>query len=231
MLTGVAIADNFIRTGSMRRVLVVSGERISSISTNAARRITPECMDELASLTVGDAGAAVLVERSAAEPLAERDVPRPLRIGPWEFATFAQHCELCLGIPCPDAPGAIMVTDTRRLHEAAMLAAIPLLRRVLERAKLSLSDFALAIPHQTSERAIQAGQRVMEGAFGALPERVAVNVSKLGNTASTTHFAALYRDFCSGIFEAGEHLLLVAFASGIAVGAMALTTEPPGGLH
>ena len=39
MLTGVTVANNWIRQGSMQRVLVVSGEYISQLGHNAARHI------------------------------------------------------------------------------------------------------------------------------------------------------------------------------------------------
>jgi 3-oxoacyl-[acyl-carrier-protein] synthase-3 len=88
-LTGVAVANNWVRRGEVRCALVVSGERISGLATNAARHVRSIASRELASLTLGDAGAAVLVERGrgggaprppppGAEPLAHPvHVPLP----------------------------------------------------------------------------------------------------------------------------------------------------------
>src|SRR5690606_932315 len=61
-LTGVAVANNWVGRGEVRCALVVSGERISGLATNAARHVRSIASRELASLTLGDAGAAVLVE-------------------------------------------------------------------------------------------------------------------------------------------------------------------------
>jgi 3-oxoacyl-[acyl-carrier-protein] synthase III len=63
-LTGVLVANNWVRRGIIRRALVVSGEYISQLGTNAARHVRTILSRELASLTLGDAGGAVLVERA-----------------------------------------------------------------------------------------------------------------------------------------------------------------------
>ena len=66
MLTGVTVANNWIRQGTIERALVVSGEYISQLGQNAARHIRNIMSKELASLTLGDAGAALLLERAPA---------------------------------------------------------------------------------------------------------------------------------------------------------------------
>ncbi len=63
-LTGVLVANNWVRRGAIRRALVVSGEYISQLGDNAARHVRSVMSRELASLTLGDAGGAVLVERA-----------------------------------------------------------------------------------------------------------------------------------------------------------------------
>ena len=59
MLTGATVANNWIRQGTVERALVVSGEYISQLGQNAARHIRNIMSKELASLTLGDAGAAL----------------------------------------------------------------------------------------------------------------------------------------------------------------------------
>lgn len=64
MLTGVTVLNNWIRQGTVERGLVVSGEYISQLGQNAARHIRNIMSKELACLTLGDAGAALLLERA-----------------------------------------------------------------------------------------------------------------------------------------------------------------------
>jgi 3-oxoacyl-[acyl-carrier-protein] synthase III len=66
MLSGVTVVNNWIRQGAIERALVVSGEYISQLGQNAARHIRTIMSKELASLTLGDAGAALLLERAPA---------------------------------------------------------------------------------------------------------------------------------------------------------------------
>jgi 3-oxoacyl-[acyl-carrier-protein] synthase-3 len=88
MMTGVLILEDFIRRGAVRRGLVVSGEYITSLGLNAAHDMRTIASRQMASLTVGDAGAAVVVER------ADDGVDR---IEAAALATFARYDGLCVG--------------------------------------------------------------------------------------------------------------------------------------
>ena len=57
-LTGVLVANNWVRRGAARNALVVSGEYISQLGRNAAGHVHTIASRELASLTLGDAGGA-----------------------------------------------------------------------------------------------------------------------------------------------------------------------------
>ena len=63
MLTGVFLLQDLVTRGEIRCGMVVSGEYISQLSWNAARQIRFLFSKQLASLTLGDAGAAVIVIR------------------------------------------------------------------------------------------------------------------------------------------------------------------------
>src|SRR3972149_2981211 len=94
-----------IRRGVVKRGMVVSGEYISSISDNAARQVRTILSKQLASLTVGDSGAALILER------AENGAPG---ITACEFATYAEHSGLCIGKACDSAPRAAMYPNPRQ---------------------------------------------------------------------------------------------------------------------
>ena len=63
MFTGITVADAFLRTGLVQRAMVVSGEYITHITATAQQEIEGPMDSRLACLTVGDAGAAVILER------------------------------------------------------------------------------------------------------------------------------------------------------------------------
>lgn len=217
MLTGVFVLDGWIRQGTVRNGMVVSGEHISPLGRNAARHVRTVMSRELASLTLGDAGAALVLERT---PL---DAPGIDMVG---FTTLAEHSRLCLAHPASHESGARMSTDARGIHRAAISAVPGLLAEALDRIGLSITDVDRVIPHQTSVRAIRKGMAEVTAALGGSPRHDAVvTVDRYGNTASTTHTVALIEELRAGRVRAGDRIALVALASGLEVGVVLVTLD------
>jgi len=212
MLTGVFILNDLVRRGAIRRGMVVSGEFISNLSTNALRSVRNIFSKELASLTLGDAGAAVIVDRA-------EDGPGITLAG---FTTISEHSRLCLGGPAPHSPGARMLTKGREIHRAAIQDAPFLLDNALGGAGLRLRDIDWLIPHQTSSRAIR---KLAERLGDQGPKHVVVNLENFGNTSSTSHFVALHRYLSEGRFQRGDKVLLLALASGLEIGVVLLVMD------
>ena len=217
MLTGVTVLNNWIQQGSVERGLVVSGEYISQLGWNAARHIRSILSKELASLTLGDAGAALLLERAA---------PGSGTISLAGFTTVAGYSRLCLAYPKGDDPGARMFTDSRGIQQAAIADTPLLLKEVLETAGISMHDIDHVITHQTSARAIRKGMAAVRASFGEGPRHPAViTVDRYGNTASTTHTVALVEELEAGRIRPGERIALLALASGLEIGIVLLTVD------
>ncbi|WP_210085086.1 3-oxoacyl-ACP synthase [Mycobacterium sp. OAE908] len=217
MLTGVTVANNWIRQGTVERVLVVSGEYISQLGQNAARHIRNIMSKELASLTLGDAGAALLLERAD---------PGSAGITMAGFTTVADYSRLCLAYPKGHEPAARMFTDARGIHKAAMSNTPLLLHEVLDAVGISIHDIDHVITHQTSARAIRKGMAKMAASFGDMPRHDAViTVDRYGNTASTTHTVALVEELEAGHIKPGETVALIALASGLEIGVVLLNLD------
>ncbi|HEX6419486.1 MAG TPA: 3-oxoacyl-[acyl-carrier-protein] synthase III C-terminal domain-containing protein [Acidimicrobiales bacterium] len=216
-LTGVFVANNWVRRGAARRVLVVSGEYISQLGVNAARHVRSILSRELASLTLGDAGAAVLVERAGeGEP----------GIAFSGFTTVADHSRLCLAYPARHEPGARMFTQSRAIHRVAIADTPVLLREALDATGLDLAEIDHVIPHQTSARAIRKGMGEIAAALGGQPRNPpVVTVDRYGNTASTTHVVALVEELDAGRVRPGDRVALVALASGLEIGLVIFTAD------
>jgi 3-oxoacyl-[acyl-carrier-protein] synthase III len=216
-LTGVLVANNWVRRGAIRRALVVSGEYISQLGTNAARHVHSILSRELASLTLGDAGGAVLVER------AEHGEPG---IGVAGFTTVADHSRLCLAYPARHEAGARMFTKARAIHRVAIADTPVLLNEVLAAAGLRIDEIDHVIPHQTSARAIRTGERLVNEMLGGAPRNPAVvTVDRFGNTASTTHVVALVEELDAERLRAGDRVALLALASGLEIGVVLFTVD------
>jgi 3-oxoacyl-[acyl-carrier-protein] synthase-3 len=209
MLTGVFLLNDMVRSGVVRRGMVVSGESISQLGSNAATQVRSILSRQLASLTLGDAGAAVIVDR-ADEGEAGITVAG--------FTTLSEHSRLCIAYPSHVGPGASMFTQARAIHRVAIEAAPPLVEEALAAAGLTLDDIDYFVPHQTSARAIRTGVKSFAERVGAMPRNVVNNVEYFGNTSSTTHFVALHRYLSEGRFVPTDRVLLLALASGLEIG-------------
>jgi 3-oxoacyl-[acyl-carrier-protein] synthase-3 len=222
MLTGIAILDAMVRAGQIRCGMVVSGEYITSIADNAVRSVRSIASRQLASLTVGDSGAAVIVDRVEGADQG---------IDACELVTIAEHSGLCIGKPYRDGPGAAMHTRAKKLHQQAIAHAPPVIQRTLDRAGWEIEDVDVLIPHQTSVRAIRAGQKYFKAALGGWARETVNNLDAFGNTASTTHFVALHRYLREGRLRPENRVMLLGFASGIVVGALVFHVGELGGDH
>jgi len=216
MLTGVHLLNNYIQSGMAKTGLVVSGEYITPISDNAARTVRTIASSQLASLTVGDAGAAVIMER---------DGNGGNGLSVTQFATLAKYCKLCIGMPLKKATGGIMKANARKIHRVAIEHAPPLVKRALESNGLSLDSIDHVIPHQTSTRSIVKGIQELSRNFLVEPKNVVVNLAEYGNTASTTVFLALHDWLRSQKIKKGERVMLLCFASGLVVGVIIFTMD------
>ena len=209
MMTGVFILNDMIRQGRIRRGMVVSGEYISQLGVNAALEVRTMMDDQLASLTVGDAGAAAILERAP-------DGAPGIEVA--GFTTLSEHSRLCMAFPAKIGPGTTMHTDARAIHKFAIEASPPLLREALDQAGLELDEIDYFIPHQTSARAIKQGMKDLSERWGVAPKHYVVTVDEFGNTASTSHFVALWKYLSERRFAPEDRVLLLALASGIEVG-------------
>jgi 3-oxoacyl-[acyl-carrier-protein] synthase-3 len=209
MLTGVFILNDLIRQGRVRRGMVVSGEYISQLGANAALEVRSLSDDQLASLTLGDAGAAAILERTP------EGAPGIEVAG---FTTLAEHSRLCLAFPAKVGPGESMYSDSRTLQEVGIVDAVPMLREALDRAGLEFDEIDYFIPHQTSARAIEKGVKEFSEILGHAPKHVVVTVDEFGNTSSTTHFVALWKYLREGRFAREDRVMLLSIASGLEVG-------------
>jgi len=209
MMTGVFILNDFIRRGVIRRGMVVSGEYITSLSQNAAKEVRWVLSDQLASLTLGDAGTATIVERAETDEDA---------IQVAAFSTLSEHSRLCLGAPSKVGPGASMFTKAREIHKVAINESPLLLKEALDAAGVDFGEIDYVIPHQTSARAIEKGSKEIADRLGVTPKHVGVTVGEFANTSSTTHFVALRKYLRERRFKRGDKIMLISFASGLEVG-------------
>lgn len=211
MLTGVHIANNFIARGVVSNCLVVSGECITNLGKSAINRVDSIQHPEVASLTVGDAGAAVILTRT--------DSPEDsLKVS--EMTTLSRYSNLCTGYQNTWQPGASMYTNMKKIHEVSLENVPAAVENALFKAGIKFGDIDFFIPHQTAKISILSGIKILTKYFKQKPKEVVINLAQTGNTASTTHFVALYQYLQNKRFKQGDNVLLLSFASGLVIGSV-----------
>jgi len=211
MFTGLLVADALIRAGVVTRSLIFSGEYITHLSKTAQQEIDGYMDPRLACLTVGDAGAAVILERSVNADAGFRGI---------DIFTLGKYSSVCIAKPSPGKHGgATMLTDPM---QAAALGLEPSARhaaRVLQESRQSLDDIAHIVPHQISTLSINEGMREIGKLFNVdVSSQVINNLAQRGNTASNTHFVAIMDHILNHRIQAGDQALFCIAGSGISVG-------------
>jgi acyl-CoA:acyl-CoA alkyltransferase len=212
-LCGLDVAQAFIATGRAERVLVTAGERLSptikwSIRDNADLAV------RLAALTLGDAGAACVVEVTA-------DPERGLL--PGVFESDGRHWRLSTVLGGGSMYGAdpeqmFFECHSSQLQRLAVDRVPAVVNQVLLKTGWDLEDVALVVPHQVSRAVIQRIASLLGFPF----ERCMVTLDRFGNTAAASIPVALDVALEEDRARPGDKVLLVGGAAGFSAGVIPL---------
>ena len=198
----LAVADQFVRLGTYRQVLVIGAELLSKYV---------DWKDRATCIIFADGAGAALVSR---------------RPGSGGIRSFSLHSDGSLAdfIYVP-AGGTLMPTSEatvrERLHfirmkgnetfKIAVRSLEEVSRQVLEASGLTPADVTWMIPHQANRRIIDAvGSRL-----GIPAERVYINIDRVGNTSAASIPIALDEAVGRGLVKHGDRLLFAAFGAGL----------------
>ena len=212
-LNGLDVAQAFIETGRAARVVIAAGEKLSpTIKWDIAG--SEELSTRLAALTLGDAGAACVLEASV-------DAHRGVRRG--MFESDGTHWELSTvlggGTRYGQAPEHMFFECRSAKLQQLAVARIPaLIRDVLIKLDWELDDVALLVPHQVSRAVIERIASLLDFPF----ERCMVTLEHFGNTAAASIPVALDLAIEQGRVHPGDKVLLVGGAAGFSAAVIPL---------
>lgn len=213
LFTGILIADAFIKQGTVKNAMVVSGEYITHLTDAAQKEIRTSMDPRLACLTLGDAGAAVILERSHDSDLGLTEI---------NLQTFGNYSSLCVA-KLSDRPqhGGIMFTDAIRISSASIKHGVAHAVEALRRVGVPLAKFRYIFLHQTSRPSLKSAAQEINKHFGAGTcgkETLPDNLTDHGNTATTTQMLALWKYLLAGRVNTGDSVLFSSTGSGLTVG-------------
>ncbi|WP_341504060.1 beta-ketoacyl-ACP synthase III [Gallaecimonas sp. GXIMD4217] len=196
---GLTVADQFIKTGQAKKVLVVGADILSRVC---------EPNDRTTIILFGDgAGAAVL---GASE---EQGI-----LGSCIHADGSYGDLLCADLPQRGAEGMGDPWLKMRGNEVFKVAVTQLanvVTEILAKEGVAKEEIDWLVPHQANQRIISATAKKL----GMGLDRVVLNLAKYGNTSAASVPIALDEAVRDGRIQRGQLLLLEAFGAGFTWGA------------
>jgi 3-oxoacyl-[acyl-carrier-protein] synthase III len=211
MFTGIYIVDSLLKSGAVRNGLVVSGEYITHLAVNAQQELENFMDHRLACLTLGDAGAAVILERSA-------DCSSGFQA--LDLRTLGAYSKYCIA-KASDYGGMMMYTDAVNLTNAAIKSGADHSLQTLQKTGWPIGSFEQLIMHQTSGMTMKSAMREINRVMGTTVCHNGNTINNLehrGNTASTSHFIALADHITNGTIHSGDRVVFSISGSGLTVG-------------
>lgn len=216
LFTGVLILDRMIKSGAIKRGLVVSGEHITHISRTAVKEIKDSMDPQFGSMTVGDSGAAIIMDQATSD--AEG-------IDYLELMTCSDYSRLCIGMPSEENPGPALYTINAEMHKKDRVQLWPNYQMDYYKNRdtdIAQEKFDYIIHHQVGLRAVSNFNRYGSEFFQFdLPPPLNI-LEETGNTSTTAHFLVLYKALQDGKVKKGQKILMVPAASGVVTGFLSL---------
>ena len=202
----MALANDMVRAGSARHVLVVGVERLSDITDFTDRGTAFIFADGAGAVVVGPSetpGIGPVVWGSDGE---QYDLIRQRE--DWRDVVASEKAEM---------PHLVMQGNP--VFRWASFEMAKIAQQALDRAGVSVDDLDVFVPHQANMRIIDAMARSMK-----LPERVRIgrDIADQGNTSAASIPLALDRLIQEGEARSGDLALLVAFGAGLAYAAQVI---------
>ena len=200
---GLAVANDLVRGGSARHVLVIGVERLTDM-------VDPT--DRGTAFIFGDGAGAAVVGPSA-EP----------GIGPvvWgadggQAEAITQNVSWDVLRQDPGHPFPTLSMNGQQVFRWAVFSMAPIAQEALDRAGVAAEDLAAFIPHQANLRIVEAMAKKL-----GLPEHVVVarDVVETGNTSAASIPLAMERMLGRGEIPSGGLALLIGFGAGLAYAA------------
>ena len=220
MFTAIKVADALLKAGSIGVAMVVSGEYITHLTRTAQLEITDMPDPRLACLTLGDAGVALILKRAPDDNVGFHAI---------DLYTAGAYCDYSIAKPTDqEHGGAIMLTDSRRLHEVAIRHSAAHIVQTLKDIQWGKDALHHVIIHQTSERFFyEAARQVNEIVQDTYCHdgNMLDNLADRGNTATTTHFLAVWDFILNDRIQAGDNVVFAVQASGLTIGTAPYTFD------
>lgn len=207
-LVGIYNASAYIKAGLYKKVIVVTAEKMSSMTNYEDRTTCP---------LFGDGAGAMLIEPTEEENVGIIDGVFHIN---GEGLPFLHYKAGGSAYPASQATVAarehFLYQEGRAVYKHAVIDMLTSSQDVMKRNNLSVDDIDWFVPHQANLRIIEAvGERL-----GIAEEKVMVNIQNRGNTSAAT--IPICMDENRHLLKKGDKIVLTAFGAGFTWGAIYL---------
>jgi 3-oxoacyl-[acyl-carrier-protein] synthase III len=208
-LYGLAIADQFIRTGSVRRALVVGAETLSRVVDWTNRETC---------VLFGDAAGAMLLGATqdkdrgllACNLRTDGSMTGVLGIYEHDLGPLAKD-------PEPGSPARIKMRG-REVYKAAVRLLPQTVQAALDQAGVKTDEVTHVIAHQANLRIIESALETL----GVPIEKCWINIDRYGNTSSASMPITLDEANRAGQLKPGDVVAMMAIGAGLTWGSAIL---------
>ena len=207
MVTAMHTADAFIKAGIYKNILIVNGEKLSD-AINYSIQDADHLKRAMASFTLGDAGAAIIMSESDDESGFYHQ----------EFMTEGDHWELCTiqggGSMYPhDVSKLFFEGKTTELKEAMVIHSKDFAHKALKKCGWSPDSIDHIFTHQVSNQTF----KIIADTTGLNENKFINTFENFGNTAAASIPLSIVHARDNNVLKKGDKIAIFGLAAGLSV--------------
>lgn len=204
---GLEMASSFIKSNKYKKIVLVAGDKMSSITNYSDRNTAP---------LFGDGVGAVMLEPTQ-EKLGVMDaILRTDGVGYTHLQMKAGGSKYPTSLETVDNQEHFVYQEGKVVYKYAVSSMTNISDEIIKRNSLAIDDIEWFVPHQANKRIIDAAQKRLD-----IPnEKVMLNIDKYGNTSAGTIPLCLWE--WEDKLKKGDNIILAAFGAGFSWGAVYL---------
>jgi 3-oxoacyl-[acyl-carrier-protein] synthase-3 len=204
---GLEVCNGFIKTGKYRKIILIAGDKMSSVTNYTDRTTCP---------LFGDAAGAVMIEPTE-EHLGIIDaILRADGVGYAPLQLKAGGSKYPASRDTVERNEHTVYQEGKVVFKYAVSNMAQVSLDIMERNNLTLDELDWFVPHQANIRIIDAAVT----RAGIAPEKVMVNIERYGNTSAGTIPLCLWER--EKKLRKGDNIILAAFGAGFSWGSVYL---------
>ena len=204
-LYALEVGSNFIKSGKYKKVVVIAGDKMTSITNYKDRTTCP---------LFGDAAGAVMLEPTEEEFGIMDSILHLDGVGVTNLHMYGGGSVNPASHDTVDGDMHYVYQEGQHVFKHAVSKMSDVSVEIMERNGLSKDDIAWLVPHQANVRIIEAvGNRM-----GLTADKVMINIQKYGNTSAATIPVCIAE--WEDRLKKGDNLILTAFGAGFTWGAI-----------